>query len=108
MLLYIMHVVSVCVCVCVCVSAPPPPLLPLLPRYACSWRRLSPSTDGLSGESKDLWVFFFTDLPDIAALLADRLNGGALRKGGRGGEGGVGGIVSLSIAFAKDKFINYK
>ena len=72
-----------CVCVCVCVRALL--LLPLLlPRYACSWRRLSPSTDGLSGESKDLWVFFFTDLPDIAALLADRLNGGALRKGGWG------------------------
>ena len=44
--------------------------------YACSWRRLSPSTDGMSGEAKDLWLFFFTDhLPDITEKLAEGLQG---------------------------------
>ena len=44
--------------------------------YACSWRRLSPSTDGMSGESKDLWLFFFTEhLPDISEKLAEGLQG---------------------------------
>lgn len=44
--------------------------------YACSWRRLSPSTDGMSGEAKDLWLFFFTDhLPDISEKLAEGLQG---------------------------------
>lgn len=41
--------------------------------YACSWRRLSPSTDGITGESKDLWVFYFTELPDISDKLAEGL-----------------------------------
>lgn len=36
---------------------------------------MSPSTDGLSGESKDLWIFYFTDLPDIADTLAKDLKG---------------------------------
>ncbi len=31
--------------------------------------------DGLSGETKDLWVFYFTDLPDIANTLAKGLVG---------------------------------
>ena len=44
-------------------------------RYACSWRRLSPSTDGVSGESKDLWVFYFTTLPDLSGQLAPELQG---------------------------------
>ena len=43
--------------------------------YACSWRRQNPCTDGLSGETKDLWVFYFTDLPDIADTLAKGLVG---------------------------------
>ena len=43
--------------------------------YACAWHRLSPCTDGLSGEAKDLWVFFFTDLPDISDTLAEGLHG---------------------------------
>ena len=44
--------------------------------YACSWRRLSPCTDGMSGEGKDLWLFFFTDhLPDIIEKLAEGLQG---------------------------------
>lgn len=45
----------------------------LLCSYACSWRRQNPCTDGLSGETKDLWVFYFTDLPDIADTLAKGL-----------------------------------
>ena len=44
--------------------------------YACSWRRLSPCTDGMSGEGKDLWLFFFTDhLPDIIEKLTEGLQG---------------------------------
>ena len=46
-----------------------------LSRYACAWRRLSPCTDGLSGEAKDLWVFYFTDLPDISDKLTEGLQG---------------------------------
>ena len=44
-------------------------------RYACSWSRLSPSTDGVSGEGKDLWVFYFTTLPDLSQELAPDLRG---------------------------------
>ena len=44
-------------------------------RYACSWRRLSPSTDGISGEGKDLWIFYFTTLPDLTGRLATQLKG---------------------------------
>ncbi len=36
---------------------------------------MSPSTDGLSGETKDLWVFYFTDRPDISDKLAGGLKG---------------------------------
>lgn len=44
-------------------------------RYACSWSRFSPSTDGVSGEGKDLWVFYFTSLPDLSGQLAPGLQG---------------------------------
>lgn len=44
-------------------------------RYACSWSRLSPSTDGVSGEGKDLWVFYFTTLPNLSQELAPDLRG---------------------------------
>ena len=54
-------------------SVPSAGFLP--PSYACAWRRLTPCTDGLSGEAKDLWVFFFTDLPDISDTLAEGLQG---------------------------------
>jgi hypothetical protein len=37
--------------------------------YACAWRRLSPSTDGQTGEAKDLWLFYFTDQPDLSTKL---------------------------------------
>lgn len=47
-------------------------------RYACSWSRLSPSTDGFSGEGKDLWVFYFTTLPDLSGQLAPELKGKAI------------------------------
>jgi len=43
--------------------------------YACSWRRLNPCTDGFSGEAKDLWVFYFTDLPNITDKLSEELKG---------------------------------
>ena len=49
-------------------------------RYACSWRRLSPSTDGVSGESKDLWIFYFTVLPDLSGKLASELKGSYVNK----------------------------
>ena len=49
-------------------------------RYACSWRRLSPSTDGVSGESKDLWIFYFTILPDLSGKLASELKGSYVNK----------------------------
>ena len=55
-----------------CASSPPH-----TGRYACSWRRLSPSTDGMSGEIKDLWVFYFTDLPNIMDTLSEELKGKA-------------------------------
>ena len=41
----------------------------------CSWRRLSPATDGVSGAVKDLLVFYFTSLPDISDKLAEGLDG---------------------------------
>jgi mediator of RNA polymerase II transcription subunit 13 len=41
--------------------------------YACAWRRLSPSTDGLTGEAKDLWLFYFTEQPDLSSKLAEGL-----------------------------------
>lgn len=44
-------------------------------RYACSWRRLSPSTDGVSGEAKDLWIFYFATIPDLTGKLAPELQG---------------------------------
>ena len=43
--------------------------------YACAWRRLSPSTDGQTGEAKDLWLFYFTDQPDIASKMTVELEG---------------------------------
>ena len=43
--------------------------------YACAWRRLSPSTDGQTGEAKDLWLFYFTDQPDLSTKLTAGLEG---------------------------------
>ena len=57
----------------------PPSLLPSLSlspnSYACAWRRLSPSTDGQTGEAKDLWLFYFTDHPDLSTKLTGGLEG---------------------------------
>ena len=43
--------------------------------YACAWRRLSPSMDGQTGEAKDLWLFYFTDQPDLSTKLTAGLEG---------------------------------
>ena len=52
-----------------------PFLLSLSLSYACAWRRLSPSTDGQTGEAKDLWLFYFTDQPDLSTKLTAGLEG---------------------------------
>eukprot|EP00731_Ephydatia_muelleri_P022484 Em0015g67a len=54
--------------------------------YACAWRCHCPGTDGITEETKDLWLFYFTqDRPDFG----DKLGAGLKEEGSGGWEDGM-------------------